>query len=125
MSIVIRCPECNKSLKVGDSVAGKKVRCPGCKHEFTAPGNAEEEEGVSEGVATTPSAPKRDRADDEDRPARRERRDPDEDEDEDRPRRRRRDEDEEEEEEEDRPRRSRRDRDDEDDEAPRRKKRRR
>jgi predicted Zn finger-like uncharacterized protein len=27
----ILCPECDKKLKVADDLAGKKVRCPGCK----------------------------------------------------------------------------------------------
>jgi predicted Zn finger-like uncharacterized protein len=27
----ITCPECEKKLKVADDLAGKKVRCPGCK----------------------------------------------------------------------------------------------
>jgi len=32
-----KCPECNKTLKVDDKMAGKKGRCPDCKNIVTAP----------------------------------------------------------------------------------------
>ena len=32
-----RCPECGKPLKVADTMAGKKGRCPGCKTMVTVP----------------------------------------------------------------------------------------
>jgi len=35
---VVECPDCGKSLKVSDSMAGKRVRCPGCKNPFVLPG---------------------------------------------------------------------------------------
>ncbi len=37
---VIKCPECGKSLKVSDSIAGKRLRCPGCKNPFVVPEDA-------------------------------------------------------------------------------------
>ena len=38
MSLTIKCPECEKSLKVKEEAAGKKVRCPACATAFLAPG---------------------------------------------------------------------------------------
>lgn len=35
MPIVIQC-SCGKQLRVGDDLAGKKVRCPACKEVLTA-----------------------------------------------------------------------------------------
>jgi len=40
MSLTIKCPECEKSLKVKEEAAGKKVRCPACATAFLAPGLA-------------------------------------------------------------------------------------
>lgn len=40
---VIECPDCGKSLKVNDSMAGKRVCCPGCKNPFVVPDAAVEE----------------------------------------------------------------------------------
>jgi PAS domain S-box-containing protein len=37
MDIVLRCPCCGKSLKVAREVAGRRVRCAACGHEFDAP----------------------------------------------------------------------------------------
>ena len=37
MSLTIKCPECEKSLKVKEEAAGKKVRCPACATAFLAP----------------------------------------------------------------------------------------
>ena len=34
---VVKCPECRKSLKVNDTIAGKRVRCPGCQKPFVVP----------------------------------------------------------------------------------------
>ena len=36
MSISIRCPACGVALRVDDALAGRKVRCSGCKQPFTA-----------------------------------------------------------------------------------------
>ncbi|MBI2807879.1 MAG: hypothetical protein HYX68_23090 [Planctomycetes bacterium] len=37
------CPECDKKLKVNDSQAGKKVRCPDCRAVVAVPADDEEE----------------------------------------------------------------------------------
>lgn len=37
MPISIQCPECEKRLKVADSAAGKKIRCPACKAVIAIP----------------------------------------------------------------------------------------
>jgi hypothetical protein len=44
VSISVVCPECDKSLKVPDAQAGKKVRCPGCKGVIPVPADEEERE---------------------------------------------------------------------------------
>src|SRR5579862_8083850 len=36
MSVMITCPDCDKTLKVKDEAVGKKVRCPACSNVFTA-----------------------------------------------------------------------------------------
>ena len=61
---VIKCPECGKTLKVSDSAAGKRVRCPGCKNPFDVPADApvlevveEEEEEQEERVTARPRPP--------------------------------------------------------------------
>ena len=42
--IKFKCPHCEKDVTAGDSNAGKKGRCPGCKEIFTIPaGDAVEE----------------------------------------------------------------------------------
>ncbi|GEM_PF-4567728 len=124
----ITCPSCKKLLRVADSAAGKKVKCPACGTTFPALDQVEEvvEPGppprkpkpdVVEVVEEAPPRPRRPREDDEDddRPRRSRARDEDEDDD-DRPRRsRRRDEDDD-----DRPRRSRRRDEEDDDDRPRR-----
>lgn len=91
---VVKCPECGKSLKVSDNLAGKRVRCPGCKNPITVPApdapvlelaEDEEEEGVTAQPrrnAARSAPPRRSRDDDED--------EEDEEEEDDRPRRRRR-----------------------------------
>src|SRR5438876_807963 len=35
--VLVTCPACDKKLKVNDDVAGKKIRCPGCKEAFAVP----------------------------------------------------------------------------------------
>jgi len=100
MANIVKCPECGRALKLGDEAAGKRVRCPACKHAFTVPTPEEEIEEIEEIEEEAEPEP-------EERPSKRSRRPPREDEEEEEPPRRRRasrDEDEEEEEEEDRPR---------------------
>src|SRR5262245_2075109 len=36
MPLLTRCPHCQKSLRVPDHAAGKKIRCPVCSEVFTA-----------------------------------------------------------------------------------------
>jgi len=36
----VTCPQCSKKLKVPDTAAGKKVRCPGCQTSIPVPGEA-------------------------------------------------------------------------------------
>jgi serine/threonine protein kinase len=54
------CPACGKNLKLPEKVAGRKVRCPGCKHVFVAAGSVTSVGGRSgsplagEGSAPTP-----------------------------------------------------------------------
>ena len=33
----IACPNCDKNLAVGDELAGRRVKCPGCQHVFQIP----------------------------------------------------------------------------------------
>lgn len=88
---VVECPDCGKSLKVNDDLAGKRVRCPGCKKPFVVPGAPvvelveEEDEEPEQRVTRQP------RRETERRPPSRRPRDEEEDEDDEprRPRRRR------------------------------------
>ena len=43
--MLVRCP-CGKKLKLKDSLAGKKVRCPACEEVFVAEEEAAEEEAI-------------------------------------------------------------------------------
>ncbi|HTU16723.1 MAG TPA: MJ0042-type zinc finger domain-containing protein [Gemmataceae bacterium] len=94
----VECPKCGKSLKVNDSLAGKRVRCPGCKNPFVVPDApvvelVEDEEEQEERVTKRPrrdaARRPRDEEEDDDKP-RRPRRSRDEEEDDDEPRRPRR-----------------------------------
>ena len=111
MPILIRCPSCERPLRVPDSLLSKKVKCPSCQTRFTAepegpepPENADAEEApaerpasrrpappVEEGVTDRPSRsgsrPARRRPADEEEPEEQEESDEEEEE---RPRRRRR-----------------------------------
>lgn len=108
MPDIIKCPECQKALKLNAALAGKRVRCPGCKQPFVVPADEDVLEEVD------PSAEESDEEDagyQEVRPARRARRPRDEEDEGVRPARRarrQRDEEEEEDEEEECPRRKRR-----------------
>jgi hypothetical protein len=90
---IVKCPACRQALKLGDASAGKRVRCPACKHPFTAPA-AEEPEEIEEVEEVLPErSPRKSEKDVPPRPRRRSR-----DEEEDRPRRGRRGRDEDEDE---------------------------
>jgi hypothetical protein len=55
MPIQLRCPECNKPLKVREELAGKKVKCPGCGKPVPVPAaEPEEPEPVVEEVEEAP-----------------------------------------------------------------------
>lgn len=82
----VKCPNCDKSLKVNDAVIGKRVRCPGCKEPFVVPG-AEEVEVVEEVEEKVTTRPRRRAEEDEERPRRPRRRDEDDEEEDERPRR--------------------------------------
>src|SRR5262249_4814280 len=36
MPLITTCPECSKTVRVPDALLGRKVRCPECKHIFSA-----------------------------------------------------------------------------------------
>src|SRR5689334_19212818 len=40
MPIRLKCPDCDKPLKVKDELAGKRIRCPGCQTVIRVPANA-------------------------------------------------------------------------------------
>jgi predicted Zn finger-like uncharacterized protein len=75
MPQVIRCPECERSLRVPDDLLGKMVRCPSCKATFTAQADEEIEPQIH--VEDSPSKSQRRalESDDEEREVRRPRRD--------------------------------------------------
>jgi predicted Zn finger-like uncharacterized protein len=37
MPIITPCPSCHAKVRLEDRLAGRKVRCPKCKHTFMAP----------------------------------------------------------------------------------------
>jgi predicted Zn finger-like uncharacterized protein len=91
MNLTITCPDCQRTLRVPESLLGQAVKCPSCAHVFTAPNHAEDEAPrfptpPSERLSSRPAPPPEDDYDDEPRPSRRPRRD---DYDDDAPRRRR------------------------------------
>ncbi|MGL4551130.1 MAG: hypothetical protein ACRC33_08080 [Gemmataceae bacterium] len=98
MPIDVECEDCGKRLRVRDTFAGKRVKCPGCGEALTVPAapddEPEEDTPPPRKTSVRPAA-------DAPRPAAKRPRDEDEEDEDDRPRRRR----DEEEEEEDRPRR--------------------
>ena len=112
----IACPSCKRQLRIADSAAGKKVKCPACGTSFTALDQVEEL--VEPGPPPPKPKPKADVVDIVEEPRPRRPRDDDED----RPRRSRERDDEDDD---DRPRRSRdRDYEDDDYDRPRRSRRR-
>jgi phage FluMu protein Com len=59
MPISIVCSHCEKKLKVADTTAGKKIRCPACKGVITVP-EAEEEFETPEKEEAIPDEDERD-----------------------------------------------------------------
>src|SRR4051794_2905146 len=37
MAITVKCPSCDKALRIGEEHQGKTVRCPACQKPFKAP----------------------------------------------------------------------------------------
>jgi hypothetical protein len=68
--MLIRCPECNGKLKVPESAAGKKVKCPACRAAVVIPHpDAEaDDEGADEYGVRTPKAPAQSAADEPESP---------------------------------------------------------
>ena len=107
MPEIVTCPQCERKLKVPESLAGQSVKCPSCGATFTATpmaaeppprprrppaGEDEAEEPPARRAPARRRPPEDDYEDDEDRPRRRRPAydDDEDDEDDDRPRRRRR-----------------------------------
>jgi hypothetical protein len=53
----LSCPRCRKPLKAAEEHAGRKVRCPGCKHEFPIPAGQKPEPPVRRPAAPAPLPP--------------------------------------------------------------------
>jgi hypothetical protein len=71
MSIAVVCPECDKSLKVPDAQAGKKIRCPHCKGVVPVPADEDERDEEDDRSARPAKASRRDEdeeEEDEERP---------------------------------------------------------
>jgi predicted Zn finger-like uncharacterized protein len=86
----IRCPECNATLRVPDTLLGKSVKCPKCQKTFTAELEEPPEEAIEEEPPQRPaSARRRPRLEPEDEDEDAPEEPPEEDEDRPRPRRRR------------------------------------
>src|SRR5436190_24309667 len=67
MSFNATCPECDKSIRLRDDVAGKKIKCPECAHKFVAnPPAAEDDGGYDVDEAPPKTKRKREREDDDD-----------------------------------------------------------
>jgi DNA-directed RNA polymerase subunit RPC12/RpoP len=56
-TVTITCPDCQKQIKAPDSIVGKKIRCKGCEHTFTA-----EADKPSAGPAPAKKAPDKGKA---------------------------------------------------------------
>lgn len=50
MPIVVTCKHCDKSLRVQDDVAGRKIRCPACQNVFAVPAGVPPAEPASRPV---------------------------------------------------------------------------
>lgn len=44
MTLTVSCPDCDKTLKVKDDAAGKKIRCPACSTVFPVPARSDDED---------------------------------------------------------------------------------
>ena len=89
----VQCPDCQRRLKVPESLLGKKVKCPTCGAAFTAAGGAPPAPAPAPGPARRPRKEEAYEEEPAPRPAPRRARDDDEEDegdDEERPRRRRR-----------------------------------
>ena len=56
MPITIQCPQCDNKLKVADTSAGKKVRCPACSAVISVPAAEESEHAPEGGFTETPKS---------------------------------------------------------------------
>ena len=67
MSLSVACPDCDKSLKVKDELAGKKIRCPACSSVIAIPKPAsDDDELVDDWEEPAPAKRKRRAAEDDD-----------------------------------------------------------
>src|SRR5438105_15965927 len=55
MSMSVKCPGCEKQLKVPDELVGHTVKCPSCQTKFTATGN-DRMEPAETGVSKRPGS---------------------------------------------------------------------
>jgi phage FluMu protein Com len=70
VSILMRCPSCDKQLKADDEKRGRKIRCPRCQEVLTIPGDAKKsrpaDDHDDERLADKPIPARRRRDEDED-----------------------------------------------------------
>jgi predicted Zn finger-like uncharacterized protein len=61
MSLSVTCPDCDRTIKVKDEIAGKKVRCPGCSTVISIPAaSANDDDFLSDfDDVSTPKRPRR------------------------------------------------------------------
>jgi hypothetical protein len=65
MPISLVCPGCKKTLKVADTLAGKRAKCPGCQTPVTIPGLGTPQPAAAPKAApSTPAPAKKNAADD-------------------------------------------------------------
>ena len=55
-SIVFPCPQCQRTLRIKDDLAGKKFRCPGCQQVIRVPEPAASASPSPEGKASRPGS---------------------------------------------------------------------
>lgn len=53
MALTVTCPSCNRSLKAPESLAGRRVKCPGCSVPFDIP--VPTEEGTTDPLSWLPA----------------------------------------------------------------------
>ena len=66
MSLTVTCPDCDKTLKVKDEAAGKKVRCPGCSKVLSIPAKSNDSDDDFLSGLNAAASPKRKRRHEED-----------------------------------------------------------